>query len=418
MRSKPRTILLRYSDNKLGESKGNVIKQVNDTSVMRKILMIPGPIEYESKVLNAMSLPTMSHSSKEFVSIFRDSLLDLSTIFGASPSDSLPFIISGSGTLGMELSTVNFINRNSKVLVVNNGYFGDRFVDLFSRFTARVDQLKPSLGESVDPRVVKEKIDTNEYELMTVTHVDTSTGVRNDVKKIAEITGKSETLLVVDAVCAAGGEYLDMKWGVDVAFSASQKALGAPPGLAVGVAGKRAIERMEKVQPLSFFSDLRKWNSVSRGVLESKGSYFGTPNTNLILALSISLANILDEGMDARIRRHEKMAGAIRAGIDALGLEFIPKKAFANTVSAVYLPDGMDSKRFLTDSENYGAVFASGLIKDIASTYFRIGHMGTTSATEVMLAIGAIERALKSNGYKVKAGTGLGASQEYLMENS
>ena len=112
------------------------------------------------------------------------------------------------------------------------------------------------------------------------------------------------------------------------------------------------------------------------------------------------------------------MARAIRAGISALGLEFIPKKALANTVSAVYLPDGMDSKRFLTDSENYGAVFASGLIKDIASTYFRIGHMGTTSATEVMLAIGAIERALKSNGYKVKVGTGLCASQEYLMENS
>ena len=131
---------------------------------------------------------------------------------------------------------------------------------------------------------------------------------------------------------------------------------------------------MEKVQPLSFFSDLRKWNSVSRGVLESKGGYFGTPNTNLILALSISLTNILEEGMDARIRRHEKMARAIRAGIGALGLEFIPKKDFANTVSAIYLPDGIDSKKFLTDSENNGAVFASGLIKDIASSYFRIGQ--------------------------------------------
>lgn len=380
--------------------------------------MIPGPVEYETNVLNAMSAPTISHSSNEFISIYRDALQNLATIFGASANESLPFIISGSGTLGMEASVVNFIKRNSKVLVVNTGYFGDRFVDLFSRFTENVEQIKPPLGEAVDPALVKEKLDTNEFELMTVTHVDTSTGVKNNVKKIAEISKSSETLLVVDAVCSAGGEELDMKWGIDVAFSASQKALGAPPGLAVGIIGSTAISRMDSIPPLSFFSDLRKWGTVTKAILDTKGGYFGTPNVNLITALGISLANIVSEGIEARVKRHELMSSAIRAGVESLGLEMIPKKSFANTVSAVYLPNGMESKKFLASAEEYGAVFANGILKEILGKYFRIGHMGSISSSEVMIAIAAIERALKTNGYDVQTGAGLTAAQYYLFKNS
>ena len=384
---------------------------------MRKLLMIPGPIEYESNVLNAMSLPTISHSSPEFISIYREALQNVSTIFGSDVTDSLPFIISGSGTLGMEVSTVNFINRDSKVLVVNTGYFGDRFVDLFSRFTDKIEQIRPPLGEAAEPGVIKEKLETNEYELMTVTHVDTSTGVRNDVRKIAEGARGSETLLVVDGVCSVGGEEFDMRWGIDVAFTASQKALGTPPGLAVGVAGKRALERMTKVKPLTFFSDLRKWEAVSKGVLASKGGYFGTPNVNLITALRVSLSNILNEGMEKRITRHRLMSSALRAGIEGMGLEIMAKKSFANTVSAVYLPEGVDSKKFLSDAEKMGVVFASGLIRDIAGKYFRIGHMGSINSTEVLLSLSAIERALNNGGKNIRPGSGLIPAEELLLKS-
>ena len=384
---------------------------------MRKLLMIPGPIEYESNVLNEMSLPTISHSSPEFISIYREALQNVSTIFGSDVTDSLPFIISGSGTLGMEVSTVNFINRDSKVLVVNTGYFGDRFVDLLSRFTDKIEQIRPPLGEAAEPGVIKEKLETNEYELMTVTHVDTSTGVRNDVRKIAEAARGSETLLVVDGVCSVGGEEFDMRWGIDVAFTASQKALGTPPGLAVGVAGKRALERMAKVKPLTFFSDLRKWEAVSKGVLASKGGYFGTPNVNLITALRVSLSNILSEGMEKRITRHMLMSSALRAGIEGMGLEIMAKKSFANTVSAVYLPEGVESKRFLSDAENLGVVFASGLIRDIAGKYFRIGHMGSINSTEVLLSLSAIERALNKGGKNIRPGSGLAPAEEVLLKS-
>lgn len=380
--------------------------------------MIPGPIEYESNVLNAMSLPTISHSSKEFISIYREALLNVANVFGSSPSTSVPFIISGSGTLGMETSVVNFIKRDSKVLVVSTGFFGDRFIDLFSRFTSRVEQIAPPLGEEVDPILIKEKLETNEFELMTVTHVDTSTGVKNDVKRIADVARKTDALLVVDAVCSAGGESLDMKWGIDVAFTASQKALGAPPGLTVGVVGERAMERMEKIPPMTFFSDLRKWSSVSRKVLESKGGYFGTPNVNLITALNVSLNNIMREGLEPRIKRHELMSSAIRAGIRELGLDLVAKKAFANTVSAVYLPENVEAKKFIAEAENFGVIFAAGLIKDIASRSFRIGHMGSISPAEVLLALGAIEKGLAVGRAKVEAGSGLAAAQRVLQEAS
>ncbi len=376
--------------------------------------MIPGPIEYENNVLNVMSIPTISHSSKEFISIYREALLNVSSIFGSSAAESLPFIISGSGTLGMEASTVNFITRESRVLVVNTGYFGERFVDLLSRFTDKIEQIKPSLGEAIDPRLVQEKLATNEFDLMTITHVDTSTGVKNDVKRVAEISRKTNTLLVVDGVCSVGGEHIDMRWGIDVAFTASQKAIGAPPGLAIGVVGSRGLSRMERVKPLTFYSDLRKWGKVSKGVLESKGGYFGTPNVNLIAALNVSLGNIMQEGLDRRIRRHERMASAIRAGTDILGLELIAKTSPANTVSAFYLPERVDSKKFLADAEENGAVFASGILPGISDKYFRIGHMGSITSSDVLVALGAIERALHTNGVKVKLGESLSAAQEIL----
>lgn len=379
--------------------------------------MIPGPIEYESAVLNSMSLPSLSHTSKEFVSVHREVLQNLMPVFQSKESEGTPFVISGSGTLGMEASTVNFIERNSKVLVINTGHFGDRFVELLSRFTNRVDVLKPPFGEPADPKIVAEKLENNDYDLITATHVDTSTALKNDIKRIADVAKGTGAILVVDGVCSVGGEELDMGWGVDVAFTASQKALGTPPGLAIGMVGPKAMARMEKVPPMTYFSDLRKWISISKAALDLKPGYFGTPNVNLILALNTSLKGILAEGIDRRLKRHEIIANAIREAVSELGLDFIPKSSFANTVSAVNLPEKVELKKFLADAEASGAVFASGIIKEIRDKYFRIGHMGSVGSSEVMIAVGAMERSLKSNGYDVELGRGLKAAQEVIYRS-
>ncbi len=383
---------------------------------MKKILMIPGPIEYEQEVLSAMSKPTYAHTSKEFSETFKDALEKTMTIFGAK--EGLPYAIAGSGTLAMEISTANFIKKDSKVLVVSTGYFGDRFVDLFSRFTKNVEVYKPPLGYSADPKHIYEMASKGNYDLVTVTHVDTSSGVKNNVKEIAKHFRDLDTILVVDGVCSIGGEDFSMEWGVDVAFTASQKALGVPPGLAVGVVGPKALKLMEKNPPLTFYSDLRIWQSVLRTYMQGKAAYFATPAVNLIVALDVSLNMILKEGIENRIKRHQIIAESIRAGLKELGLTFIPnEESYANTISVQYLPENVKQSDFLADAERFGAVFAGGLIPEIKEKYFRIGHMGSITSSEVLIAISAVERALKKNGYNVDLGKGLAAAQEKLYKN-
>ena len=381
---------------------------------MKKILMIPGPVEYDAPVLSAMSMPTKAHTDINFINTFREALEHTSKIFGSASG--FPFIISGSGTLGMETSVANFIRKGDKVLVVSTGYFGDRYKDLLSLFTDRVDVYQPPLGQAADPSIIKEKVENGSYSLVTVTHVDTSTGVRNDIRTIASSFPDTDTLLVADGVCSIGGEEFSMDWGVDVAFTASQKALGTPPGLTVGAIGDKAVQRMEKVPALSFFSDLRKWRKVFDAMLQSKPAYFGTPNVNLIYALKSSLESINNEGIAKRTKRHEVVASAFRGALDELGLKLIAEKSFANTLSVPYLPEGVKLPSFLSAAERFGAVFAGGLIADIKDRYFRIGHMGSVGQSEVMISIGAIERSLKKNGYDVKLGSGLGKAQEIMQD--
>lgn len=377
--------------------------------------MIPGPTEYEPNVLEILARPTLNHTSKEFISIFSQSLEMIRSIFAGTSV--MPFIVSGSGTLGMELATLNFMKKDSKVLIVNTGYFGDRFHELLSRFTDKVDVYKPPLGYAANPKEIQENVESNSYDLVTVTHVDTSTGVRNDVKSIAGYFKNLDTVLVIDGVCSIGGEEFSMDWGVDVAFTASQKALGVPPGLAVGAVNQKAMRVMERSPPLSYFSDLRKWKEIFDKTMKLEPSYFGTPAVNLICALHESLKSILDEGLENRFDRHKIVSKAFREALLTLGLKMIPVDSCANTISTPYLPDGVDKGQFLKDSERYGAVFAGGLLPDIKDKYFRIGHMGSASSSEVIISVGAIERSLKRNGYEVKLGSALASSQEVLARH-
>ncbi len=384
---------------------------------LKKILMIPGPTEYESNVLGALAQQSIAHTSNEFLLLFEKTLRNILELVNCK--EGFPFILSGSGTLGMEIGTINFIKRDSKVLVVNNGFFGDRFIDLLSRYTKNIEVYKPSIGYPADPKEIGERVVSNEYDLVTVTHVETSVGMTNNIKEIAPYFKDLDTILAVDGVCSIGGEEFQMNWGVDTVFTASQKALGVPPGLAIGVIGPKALARMERNPPLSFFSDLRKWLGWRDLLQNKKGSrpeFLGTPNVNLVKALNVSLHSIFSEGMPKRIKRHKTLAAALRTAISELGLEMIPKGAYANTVSAAYLPSKIKQESFLQAAERYGVTFAGGLVPEIKDKYFRIGHMGAISSSEIIISISAIEKALKENGYNVKIGTGLNAAQELLYE--
>jgi alanine-glyoxylate transaminase/serine-glyoxylate transaminase/serine-pyruvate transaminase len=204
-------------------------------------------------------------------------------------------------------------------------------------------------------------------------------------------------------------------WGVDVALTASQKAVGVPPGLALLMIGPRALEAFLKRSTAvpNYYADWANWLPIMQAYEAHKTSYFGTPPVNLIFALNISLGQILAEGMPKRVARHIAISNACKAGIEALGLGQVPTQAelAAHTLTAPRYPSGVDGADFLGRVLQSGVTLAGGLYPSIRTEYFRIGHMGAVTLSDVLATISAIESALAGCGYKITQGSGVAAAQ-------
>ncbi len=367
----------------------------------RRLLMIPGPIEFEPDVLAAMGERTRSHLDPAFIEQFGSALERSRKVFLAS-SDSQPFVIAGSGTLAMDMAIANLVSEGDAALCVDTGYFSARMADILGRWGARVQSVGGKLGEAPSTDEIVAAIKAHRPKVVTVTHVDTSTGVRTDVESIARVAREHEALVVVDGVCSVGGEVLRQEaWGVDVALTASQKALGTPPGLAVLVVSPRAMARAKSKKVASVYLDFAQWLPVMEAYEARKPFYFATPAVNLVAALDVSLGKLLAEGMEARFARHQQMANAFRAAWRAMELELLPREGLAaNTLSAVYYPEGVDAT---FPGRVSGIVIAGGLHPEARTKYFRVGHMGAVSANDVVATVSAIERALGRRGEGVAA---------------
>ncbi len=383
----------------------------------RKLLMIPGPIEFTPEVLRAMGMPTTSHVAPNFIEVFGQALERLRQVF-LCPSGQ-PFAIAGSGTLAMDIAAANLVEPGDKALVVNTGYFSDRFAAILECYGAAVTQVRaPAVGDAPALEEVEAALKGGGYKLMTVTHVDTSTAVAADVKGLTALGRKYGVLVVVDGVCAVAGEEMRQEeWGIDLALTASQKAIGVPPGLALVVAGPRAIDafRNRKTPVANYYADWTQWLLIMEGYEARQPRYFGTPAVNLIWALNVSLGQILDEGMDARFARHRRLSEAFKAAVTALGMKQVPVSPDkrATTLTALYYPDGVD-RTVLGHIKEAGVILAGGLHPAIKDQYFRIGHMGVVSASDILATVGAIEKGLAQVGYKFEAGVGLAAAQAVL----
>jgi alanine-glyoxylate transaminase/serine-glyoxylate transaminase/serine-pyruvate transaminase len=382
----------------------------------RSLLMIPGPVESEPEVLAALADSATSHVAPAFIELFGRALERLRVVFGCP--DGQPFIVAGSGTLAMDLLAANLTEPGTRALVVNTGYFGDRFGDMLTRYGAEVTHLRAPIGSAPTPAEVDVALSQWRYDLLTITHVDTSTGVRADVQSIAAVARRHDVLCLVDGVCSVGGEALDMAgWGVDAALTASQKALAVPPGLALAVAGRRALAafRARKMPVASYYSDWNLWLPIMQAYEARRPAYFATPAVNLVHALEVSLAQILAEGMEARIARHRRLSDALKAGIAALGLKQVPlhPELAATTLTAVYYPDGVDAS-LLPKVAAAGVILAGGLHKEIRDRYFRIGHMGAVRPADILATLGALETGLAAAGYRFDHGAGVAAAQASL----
>lgn len=274
------------------------------------LLMIPGPTPLSPTVRKALAAPVRGHASLQnaaSLSRIRDGLRLLAGAVGADA-----FVLPGSGTLAMEVAIVNHVRVGQRVVIVNHGYFADRFVDICAVHGIEVEQVSTRWGTRAkldEVRALVRRADPPA--MLVVTHVDTSTGVLAPVADLAAIAADAGAMMLLDGVCATGGvrEELDA-WGVDLLITASQKALAAPPGLAIVLASSRARERREKNgRPAAYYADLSRWEAAM-----TTTAYFATHATSLVRALDVSMDEIITEGLDARYRRHDEVADLARQG--------------------------------------------------------------------------------------------------------
>ena len=319
----------------------------------------------------------------------------------------------------MDTAAANLVEPGDRALVVSTGYFSDRMAAILERYGCQVDQVRAAIGDRPTVEEVSGALGAADYKIMTVTHVDTSTGVLADAAAWCRLGKDAGALTVLDGVCSLAGEEMRQQdWGVDVALTASQKAIGVPPGLALLVASPAAMAAFarRKTPVANYYADWGNWLPIMEAYEARKPSYFGTPAVNLVLALRVSLRQILVEGMDARFHRHEMISRAVRDAVIALGLKQVPVRdeVAAHTMTTPYFPAGMDAA-LLGAIRDRGAIFAGGLHPEIKTRYFRIGHMGSVDRTEALASISALESGLMAQGHSFQPAVGVAAAQRVLL---
>lgn len=367
-----------------------------------KLLVIPGPIEVHDDVLFANAHSSVSHVSPDFIPVFGDCIRMTRDVLFTRTGQ--PFIIAGSGTLGWDEVASNLVEPGESALVLHSGYFGDSFADCLETYGAKVTQIKAPIGSAVQIDDLKTALQQKKYKVVTVTHVDTSTGVLSDIKAVAKAVQEvsPETLVIVDGVCSVASEEIKFdEWGLDVVLTASQKGLGTPPGLSLLVASERAIQTFEqrRTPVTSYYASWKRWLPIMKAYEAGTAAYFATPPVNLIYAFNTSLKQITQSSIsvDDRIRLHREASRKVKEAATSLGLkQLATDPAFAaNGMTALYFPDGIVAGQVLPKLLQEDIVVAGGLHKDIREKYFRIGHMGITAVDSSRGDIDKIVAALK-----------------------
>jgi len=370
------------------------------------LTMIPGPTPVHPDILRSLSLPTTSHVAPGFVTTYRRCLERLRAVVRGKRG--LPFVVAGSGTGAMEMALINTLSPGERLLVVSQGYFGDRWAQIAETFGISCESIRAEWGRTVPPSELEARLAGGEYAAVATTHVDTSTGAAAPLSQYAGLLAGRRELFLVDGVCATAGmdERFD-EWGVDVLVTGAQKALGAPPGVAILMVSARALDRRRALAGVpGYTADLLRWLPI----MENPAGYFSTPPVNEIVALDTAFGLILDEGLDERFARHRRLARSLREGMAALGLRpFTEAASLADTLSVLRYPAGVEDGPFRQEMALRKVIVAAAL-GPLAGQAFRVGHMGNIGVGEMARTLAAAEASLIALGRDVVPGTALAAA--------
>ncbi len=386
----------------------------NDLQLPNRILLGPGPSNVHPRVLQAMLSPMLGHLDPDLWPVLDEIRAMLRQVLGTSDNVTLP--LPATGTAGMEASFCNVVEPGDLVVIAVNGFFAERMAQIATRCGAEVHRIEVPWGKPVLPETLDQALKSQgKVKAVGVVHAATSTGVLSPLKEIAQVVHSHNGLLIADAVTSLGGvEFLMDDWGIDVCYSGSQKCLGAPPGLAPISIGPRALEAINNrnTQVQSYYLDLANLENY----WSEKRAYHHTSPILMLYAFREALRLIMEEGLENRWQRHAKLAAALRAGLEGLGLELFADADYRlNPLTTLVTPDGVDGglvQRQLYRDHN---IEIGGGLGELAGKIWRIGLMGEScKASNVLLVLSALEQVLSQQGHRSANGAGVAAAQGVL----
>ena len=348
-------------------------------------LFIPGPVDVRKDLLKYMSKPLIGHRTREISDIQKRIQKNLRKIM---KTNNPVVLLTGSGTSAMESSLCSLVKK--KVAVFSIGAFGNRFYDIAKAHSLDVDKVFFGFGNHIEPKIFKEKLQSGLYDVITVTHNETSTGIMNDLKTLSKIWKQyPDVLVIVDSISSFGGFDLPVDdLGIDVLLTATQKSLGLPPGIAIMSLSEKVLKRLEEVEERSYYLSLKRIYKKHK----ENYQYPTTPNISLMMALDYQLDYIVNkEGIDNRFKRHKILANYTREWAKKHFKLFAEEKYASQTVTTIVNTKNLDLEKLSDNLKKKGYLFAHGY-GPMKNKTFRIGHMADRTLKDLKKYIKEIEK--------------------------
>lgn len=385
----------------------------------RRILLGPGPSPVDDRVLRAMSAPLVGHLDPLFVKTMDEVQELLRYVFETNNRLTIP--VSGTGSAGMEAAVVNLLEPDEEIAICINGYFGERMFEMALRAGAKPIRVECEWGGPVDLDKARKAWRESNARVLFAVHAETSTGVLQRIEPLREIVDERDGFLMIDAVTSIGAHPIGVDRNhVDACYAGTQKALSCPPGLAPVTFSDRAVAKIKsrKTKVGSWYLDTNLltayWGETSGG----GRAYHHTAPVSMNYALHEALRIVAEEGLENRAKRHERNHRALVAGVEAMGLKMqVAPEHRLWTLNAVAIPEGVDDARVRNRLLNEFDIEVGGGLGVFRGKVWRVGLMGAGSTeNNVLLLLGALEKALRDEGFKVKD-SGVSAAAAFYAEN-